>query len=445
MTIDVRYARVGEQHVAYALKGSGPMNLVLAPPVVSNVEIAWENPLYQHFVERLGAFASVALFDKRGTGLSDPIIGTGVPTLEQRMDDILAVMDALGWEKAALLGYAEGGPLCTLFAASYPDRVSSLILVNAAARLLKDKDYPWGWGPTTPMHEAARLWGIANPDFMERFAPGMHTHPDWEGFVRREARERRFGASPGMFVALQRVAMEIDVRDILPAVRCPTLVMHRKDNLIVDVGNGRYLAEQIPESKYIELPGADHYPMYDDADTVLDHVEEFMTGHLPTTVLNRILATILFTDIVGSTARAASIGDHAWKGLLGQHHELVRRELDHFRGREVDTAGDGFFATFDGPARAVKCALSIRDAVRTIGLEIRAGLHTGECEIMGSAVGGLAVHIGARVASQAGASEVLVSSTVKDLVAGSGIAFDDRGLHEFKGVPDWWHIFAVAD
>jgi hypothetical protein len=192
--------------------------------------------------------------------------------------------------------------------------VSSLILINAAARLLKDEDYPWGWGSTTPMHEAARLWGSANPAFMERFAPGMETHPDWEGFVRREARERRFGASPGMFVALQRVAMEIDVRDILPAVRCPTLVMHRKDNLIVDVGNGRYLAEHIPESKYIELPGADHYPMYDDADTVLDHVEEFMTGHLPTPVLNRILATILFTDIVGSTARAASIGDHAWKG-----------------------------------------------------------------------------------------------------------------------------------
>jgi class 3 adenylate cyclase len=239
--------------------------------------------------------------------------------------------------------------------------------------------------------------------------------------------------------------MEIDVRDILPAVRCPTLVMHRKDNLIVDVGNGRYLAEHIPESKYIELPGADHYPMYDDADTVLDHVEEFMTGHLPTPVLNRILATILFTDIVGSTARAASIGDHAWKSLLAQHHEIVRRELDHFRGHEVDTAGDGFFATFDGPARGVKCAMAIRDAIRSVGLEIRAGLHTGECEITGMSMGGLAVHIGARVASYAGASEVLVSSTVKDLVAGSGIAFEDRGLHEFKGVPDWWHIFAVTD
>jgi class 3 adenylate cyclase len=295
------------------------------------------------------------------------------------------------------------------------------------------------------MHEAARLWGIANPEFMERFAPGMHERPDWEGFVWKEARERRFGASPGMFVALQRVAMEIDVRDILPTVRCPTLVMHRKDNLIVEVGNGRYLAENIPESKYIELPGADHYPWYDDADTVLDHIEEFMTGHLPTPVLNRILATILFTDIVGSTARAASIGDHAWKGLLAQHHAIVRRELEHFRGREVDTAGDGFFATFDGPARGVKCAMAIRDSIRTIGLEIRAGLHTGECEITGPNVGGLAVHIGARVASNAGASEVLVSSTVKDLVAGSGIAFEDRGLHEFKGVPDWWHIFAVAD
>jgi class 3 adenylate cyclase len=247
-----------------------------------------------------------------------------------------------------------------------------------------------------------------------------------------------------MFIALQRVAMEIDVRDILPAVRCPTLVMHRKDNMIVDVGNGRYLGEHIPEAKYIELPGADHYPWYDDSQTVLDHIEEFMTGHQPTPEFDRILATILFTDIVGSTARAASIGDRAWKGLLNQHHAIVRRELEHFRGREVDTAGDGFFATFDGPARAVKCAMAIRDAIKTVGLEIRAGLHTGECELMGTSVGGLAVHIGARVASHAGASEVLVSSTVKDLVAGSGIAFEDRGLHEFKGVPDWWHIFAVS-
>jgi class 3 adenylate cyclase len=445
MTIDIRYARVGEQYVAYALSGSGPVNLVLAPPVVSNIEVEQDDPYYRRFVERLGSFASVAVFDKRGTGLSDPIIGTGVSTLEQRMDDILAVMDALRWEQVALLGYAEGGSLCMLFAASYPERVSSLILVNAAARLLKADDYPWGWEPaTTPMHEAAAKWGRVDYPFLERFSPGMRTHPDWDEFVRHHARWQRFGASPGIFLALQRVAMEIDVRGILPAVRCPTLIMHRRDNRIVEVGNGRYLADHIPDSKYIELPGADHYPWHDDADTVLDNVHEFITGHQPAPELDRVLATILFTDIVGSTARAASMGDHAWKDLLNQHHTIVRRELARFRGREIDTAGDGFFATFDGPARAVKCALSIRDAVRTIGLEIRAGLHTGECEIMGSNIGGLAVHIGARVASRAEPSEVLVSSTVRDLVAGSGITFADRGVHELKGVPEEWHIFAVT-
>jgi pimeloyl-ACP methyl ester carboxylesterase len=445
MTIDIRYARVGEQYVAFTLAGSGPVNLILVPPVVSNIELEWDDPNYRRFVERLGSFASVAAFDKRGTGLSDPIIGTGVSTLEQRMDDILAVMDALRWQQVALLGYAEGGSLCMLFAASYPERVSSIILVNAAARLLKADDYPWGWEPsTTPMHEAALNWGKVDYPFMERFSPGMRSHADRDEFVRLHARWQRFGASPGIFMALQRVAMEIDVRNILPSVRCPTLIMHRKDNRIVEVGNGRFLADQIPDSKYIELPGADHYPWHDDAATVLDHVHEFITGHQATPELDRVLATILFTDIVGSTARAASMGDHAWKDLLDQHHTIVRRELARFRGREIDTAGDGFFATFDGPARAVKCALSIRDAVRSVGLEIRAVLHTGECEIMGSNIGGLAVHIGARVAARAGYGEVFVSSTVKDLVAGSGITFADRGVHELKGVPEEWHIFSVT-
>jgi pimeloyl-ACP methyl ester carboxylesterase/class 3 adenylate cyclase len=444
MAIDIRYARVGEQYVAYALTGSGSTNLIVAPPITSNIEIQWDDPHYRHFIERLGSFASVAIFDKRGTGLSGPIVGTGVPTLEQRMDDVLAVMDALRWEEAALLGYAEGGSLCILFAASYPDRVTSLTLINSTPRLIKTDDYPWGWEPTTtPMHEAAANWGRPDFQFFERFAPGMRSHPDWVEYVQMQAREQRFGASPGIFTLLQTVAMDIDVRSVLPAVRCPTLIMHRKGNKIVDVGNSRYLAEKMPEAKYIELDGADHYPWFHDSDTILDHIHEFITGHQPSPELDRVLATILFTDIVGSTARAAEIGDHRWKPLLEQHHSIVRKELTHFRGREIDTAGDGFFATFDGPARGVRCALSIRDAVRQVGLEIRAGLHTGECEIMGPNVGGLAVHIGARVAARAGASEVLVSSTVKDLVAGSGITFEDRGLHQLKGVPDEWHIFAA--
>jgi pimeloyl-ACP methyl ester carboxylesterase len=444
MTLDIRYARVGDQYVAYALVGSGPINVVLAPPITSNIELQWEDAYYRRFLERLGAVASVAIFDKRGTGLSGPVPNTGVPTLEQRMDDINAVMDALHWDNAALFGYAEGGSLCVLYAASFPERVRSLILCNAAARLMRADDYPWGWIPdASPMHDAAPGWGQPDFSFYERFAPGMRTHPDWEQFVIGQAREQRHSASPDIFLALQRVATEIDVRGVLPAVRCATLILHRADNRILDVRNGRYLADNIADAKYIELPGADHYPWFDDQDTIIEQVQEFLTGHQPAPELDRVLATILFTDIVGSTARAAEIGDHSWRDLLGRHHAIVRKELARFRGREVDTAGDGFFATFDGPARGVRCAMAIRDEIRTIGLEIRAGLHTGECEIMGSNVGGLAVHIGARVAARADASEVLVSSTVKDLVAGSGITFEDRGVHQLKGVPDEWHIFAA--
>ena len=444
MSIDIRYARVGEQHVAYAVVGSGPLNLVVAPPITSNIEIQWDDPYYRRFLERLGTSTTVAIFDKRGTGLSGPILNTGVPTLEQRMDDINAVMDALHWDNASLFGYAEGGSLCTLYAASFPERVRSLILCNAAARLMRADDYPWGWIPeASPMHEAAPGWGKPDFRFYERFAPGMRSHPDWEDFVKSQAREQRHGASPDMFLALQRVATEIDVRDVLPSIQCATLVMHRKDNDILDVRNGRYLAENIPDARYVELPGADHYPWFDDQDTILDQIHEFLTGHQPVPELDRVLATIMFTDIVGSTARAAEIGDHQWKDLLAQHHAIVRKELSRFRGREIDTAGDGFFATFDGPARGVRCAMSIRDSIRSVGLEIRAGLHTGECEIMGTSVGGLAVHIGARVAARADASEVLVSSTVKDLVAGSGISFEDRGTHQLKGVPDEWRIFAA--
>jgi pimeloyl-ACP methyl ester carboxylesterase len=445
----VMYARVGEQHVAYQQFGHGEVRLIVAPPVISNLEINWEDPRYARFLERLGSFARVVLFDKRATGLSDPIPRPpGVPALEERMDDITAVMDAVGWEDAALFGYAEGGPLCILYAATHPERVTSLILANAAARLIRAPDYEWGWEPTnTPMAESSSTWGsteVVEP-FLHKFAPGLVGAPDWKDFVRFHARWQRLGASPGIFAAMQRVAAEIDVRDVLPAVRCNALVLHRAENQILDVRHGRYLAEHLPSARYRELPGADHYPFLSDADAILNEVQEFLTGAPAEVEHDRVLATMLFTDIVGSTKTAATLGDAGWKQLLAQHNDVVRRELARYRGREVTTTGDGFLATFDGPARGVKAAVGIRDSLRDIGVEVRAGLHTGECELIGDNIGGVAVHIGARVGALAGAGEILVSSTVKDLVAGSGIAFEDRGTHELKGVPDSWRIYAVAN
>jgi class 3 adenylate cyclase len=443
----VRYARVGEQHVAYQAFGSGSLNLVLAPPVISNVETQWMDARFAAFAERLASFANVAVFDKRGTGLSDPIIGTGVPTLEERMDDIRAVMAALEWNEAALFGYAEGGPLCVLFAATFPERTTSLVLCNTAARLMRADDYPWAWVlAQTPMDEAAAHWGDeeALEPFFATFAPGLAGEPDWPAVVQNLARGLRSGASPMIYAQLQRVAREIDVRGVLPSVRCPVLVLHRADDRILDVQHGRYLAEHIQDARYRELAGADHYPYMSDAESILDEVQEFLTGVRPAPEVDRVLCTLLFTDIVGSTQRAAAIGDHAWKEVLAQHHAVVRSQLERYRGKEIDTTGDGFLATFDGPARAVRCAIAIREAVRTIGLRIRAGVHTGECEFMGDNIGGLAVHIGARVGALASENEILVSSTVKDLVAGSGLSFEDRGTHAPRGVPEPWRIFAVS-
>ena len=444
----VMYARAGDQHVAYCEFGRGEIRLVLAPPVISNLEIQWEDPRFVRFAERLGSFARVLMFDKRGTGLSDPIIGgMGVPTLDERMDDILAVMGAAGWEDAVLFGYAEGGALCVLFAATHPDRVSSLILCNAAARLIRAPDYGWGWEVVeNPMGESAPVWGQgdAQAPLVRKLVPGLVDAPDWHDIIEFHGRWQRQSASPGIFATLQQIAREIDVRGVLPSVRCRTLVFHRKDNQILDVRHGRYLAEHIPNAVYRELPGGDHYPFNTDAETILNEVHEFLTGAPPEIEYDRVLATMLFTDIVGSTERASGLGDAAWKRLLELHNEVVRRQLVRFRGREVTTTGDGFLATFDGPARGVKAAVEIRDSLRDIGVEVRAGLHTGECELIGDNIGGVAVHIGARVGALAGAGEILVSSTVKDLVAGSGIAFEDRGVHELKGVPDSWRIYAVA-
>jgi class 3 adenylate cyclase len=360
-----------------------------------------------------------------------------MPSLEVRMDDVRAVMDAVQSERAALFGYSEGGTMCALFAATYPTRTTALIMCGSYARRTSAADYPWGLSEEQ-LHafidEAEREWG--GPVGIDVRIPSM-AHD--EIFRQWWARNLRMSASPAAAATLARMNGEIDVRHVLPAIRVPTLILHSVNDQTVNIGAGRYLAERIPGAKLVELQGVDHAPWLSDAAVVVDHIEEFVTGARHSPEVDRVLATVLFTDIVGATESATKLGDRRWHDLLDSHHALVRRELARFRGREIDTAGDGFFATFDGPARAVRCACAISDAVRTLGIEIRAGLHTGECEVMGDKVGGIAVHIGARIAAHAAAGEVLV----KDLVAGSGLSFRDRGTRSLKGVPGDWRLFAV--
>lgn len=439
MTPETRYAKSGEVNIAYQVVGDGPRDLVLVPGWVSNIEVLWEEPALARFLRRLASFSRLILFDKRGTGLSDRV--ADMPTLEIRMDDVRAVMDAVDSERAALLGYSEGGPMCALFAATYPARTSALIMGGSYARRTWAPDYPWA--PTPEEHQSflekcQREWG--GPVGLEIRAPSVARD---ERFRQWWARYLRMSASPGANLALLRMNAEIDIRHVLPAIRVPTLVLHSVGDPGIDVRGGRYLGEKIPGAKYVELPGNDHLPWLSDAEAILDEVEEFLTGVRHGAEPDRVLATVLFTDIVRATERAAALGDRRWRDLLDSHHALVRRELARFRGREVDTTGDGFLATFDGPARAIRCACAVSEGARELDLEIRAGLHTGECELIGDKVGGIAVHIGARVAASASPGEVLVSSTVKDLVAGSGLRFVDRGVHALKGVPGEWRLFAV--
>jgi pimeloyl-ACP methyl ester carboxylesterase len=439
MIPETRYAKSGDINIAYQVVGDGPRDLVLVPGWVSNIEVFWEESGLARFLRRLASFSRLILFDKRGTGLSDRV--ADMPTLETRMDDVRAVMDAVGSERAALLGYSEGGVMCALFAATYPARTSALIMIGGYARRSWTPDYPWA--PKPEEHQAfldkcQKEWG--GPVGLEIRAPSV-AHD--ERFRQWWARLLRMGASPGASLALLRMNAEVDIRHVLPTIRVPTLVLHSVGDQALDVGGGRYLAERIPGAKYIELPGSDHLPWLSDADSILGEVEEFLTGVRHGPEPDRVLATVMFTDIVGATERAAALGDRRWRDLLDSHHALVRRELARFRGHEVDTAGDGFLATFDGPARAIRCACAISGGAPQLGLEIRAGLHTGECELIGDKVGGIAVHIGARVAASASPGEVLVSSTVKDLVAGSGLRFADRGVHTLKGVPGEWRLFAV--
>jgi class 3 adenylate cyclase len=437
---ETRYAKSGRAHIAYQVLGDAGIDLVLLGGFFSHVEAQWEEPSYARFLERLASFTRLVMLDQRGTGLSDRV--GRLPTLEQQMDDVLSVMEAVGSQRAALFGVAQGGPLGILIAAAHPTRTSALLLWASYARLLEDHDYPWGRDETSYrrlMHTLESSWGSGG--YLDRLAPSVAEDP---GFRRWWARFERHIHSPGSLLAFLRLQAGVDVRAILHSVRTPTLVLQRMGDVYRDPGNSRYLAEMIPGAAYVELPGRDHLPFVGDQDAVLDEIQEFLTGNRRGPTPDRVLATVLFTDLVGSTERAAHIGDQAWRDLLERHNILIRKELGRFRGREIDATGDGFLATFDGPARAVRCAQAICSEVRGLGLEVRAGVHTGEIELVGDDVRGLAVHIGARIIGLAGPGEILASAMVKDLVFGSGIEFEDRGTHVLKGVPGEWRLFEVS-
>lgn len=435
MQPDTRYAKSGDVHIAYQVFGEGPLNVVFAPPAFTNVEHWWDEPDVSRWLLRLASYARVVMFDKRGTGLSDPV--ADFPGLDQRMDDLRAVMDASGMDQAALLGISEGSTISALFAATYPDRCRALVLYGGFARFTS-------WFPTQEALEeffgyVEQAWGSG--DSVGKFAPSRANDPAFKSWW---AKTERLGASPAAASAYMRMNSQIDISNIVSTIRVPTLVIHRRDDKTINVEGGRFFAEHIPGARYIELAGTDHIPFVgDNADEISDAIEEFLTGSRPPVAVDRVLATVLFTDIVGSTEKAAALGDHRWRHLLNNHHTTIRRALSRFRGHEIKTTGDGVLATFDGPARGVRCACAIADEIRPLGIEVRAGLHTGECELIGDDVGGIAVHIGARVAAIANAGEVLVSSTVKDLVAGSGLRFGDRGSHSLKGIPGEWRIFAL--
>ena len=441
MVPETRYARLGDLHLAYQVIGEGPPDILLLDQWFGHVDAQWDVPPVAELRERLAAFGRLIMFDKRGTGLSDPIPTSSLPTLEEFMEDIPAVMDTVGSERAAMIANIGGGILAMPFAAAHPERVSSLILVDCFARFLEAPDFPIG----APYEALTPALDLAEDDtgrgvMIDVFAPSVAND---ERIRRAWARYERSAATPGSTKAIVRLIYESDVRDVLPAIRVPTLVVHRAEASGFGVEHGRYLAARIPGAKYVELPGADNLIWAGDQDAVVAEIQDFVTGIRPAPDPRRVLATVLFTDIVGSTQLAAELGDSRWQGVLADHNRVVRRQIDRFGGHEVRVVGDGFLATFDGPARAVRCAIAIRDGVRDLGLEIRAGLHVGEIEVLPDDIAGLAVHIGARVSALAGPGEVLTSSTIRDLVVGSGLEFDERGSHKLKGVPGEWQLFAV--
>jgi class 3 adenylate cyclase len=428
-----QYAKSGDVHIAYQVFGEGAVDLVFVPGFVSHIENYWDEPNFARWLRSLGNFSRVIMFDKRGTGLSDQV--SELPGMDQRMDDVRAVMDAVGIERAAIFGISEGGSLSTLFAATHPERTQALIIYGGFAQFSS-------WFPTQEALESLiqyidKNWGSG--ESMPMFAPtkeGDLAFQQWWG------KFERLGASPAAAITLMRMNNQIDITEILPSINVPTLVIHRKDDVTVNVEGGRLLAERIPEAKYVELSGADHLPFVgENSDRILDEMEHFLTGKTSTPSVERMLATVVFTDIVGSTARAHTLGDRAWGDLQDLHDKAVRKELARFRGNEVKWTGDGFLAAFDRPARAIQCALTIVSTVRALGIEVRAGIHTGEVDFVKNDIRGIAVHIASRVADLANGGDVVVSRTVKDLVAGSGISFQDYGTHELKGVPDQWTLF----
>ena len=443
---ETQYAKSGDVNIAYQVTGEGPFDLVFVPGYVTHLELHWSIGAFVPFLEGLSSFCRLIRFDKRGTGMSDRV--SGAPTLEARMDDVRAVMDAVGSERAAFYGLSEGAAMSILFAATHPERTAALVVRSGFPRRMWAADYPWGRTEEEYAREVERELRVFGPREQAKEPIrklGRFTEEEADAFLNMI----RFGSSPGALEALHRMNKEIDIRHVLAAVRIPTLIMHGSDDEVVPVEVARYMASRIPTARLVEIPGVGHLAFGGGpADRIRVELETFVkdvweSGAWEEAEPDRVLATVLFTDIVDSTAKAAELGDRAWRELLERHHELIRRQLVRFRGAELDVAGDGFFARFDGPARAVRCASSITEAVRELGLEIRAGLHTGECELMESKVGGIAVHIGARVAKEAQPGEVLVSSTVKDLVAGAGLRFRDRGVVQLKGVPDEWRLYAL--
>jgi pimeloyl-ACP methyl ester carboxylesterase/class 3 adenylate cyclase len=441
MSRQTRYARVGEISIAYQVVGNGPVDLIYVPSWISNVEENWQEPNYARFLERLASFSRLILFDKRGTGLSDRVVET--PTLEQRMEDVRAVMDAVGSERAVLFGSTEGGPMCALFAATYPERTSALVMYGAYAKRIQSPDYPWA--PTMEARERfyeqiTAEWG--GPAVLDHLAPSGQDDRRfcewWAGYLRRSA-------SPQAALALTRMNSEIDVRRILPLIRVPTLVVHRSGDRLCSVEGGRFLAQEIPGARFVELPGIDHLPFVGNVDSLADAIQEFLTGKPPVVVSDRVLTTILVIDMIDSTGQAIGLGDERWRALLDSYRSTVRRELRRFQGVERNTSGDGFIATFDGPGRAIQCAQAIVANVRMLGVEIRTGLHTGECAISGDELDGIAVHIAARVITHAAAGEIVVTRTVRDLVAGANITLVSRGRRMLKGIPGMWQLYTVAN
>jgi class 3 adenylate cyclase len=436
---ELRYARSGDVRIAYQVLGEGPRDIAYATSIFSNIEVAWENPAIARFLERLASFSRLILFDKRGVGMSDP--WDGDVTVEHRIDDLRAVLDATGSEQTVAFGSSEGAATCAVFAATYPERVSGLIMFSPFAVAIQDEECPWAWAPQAfdffdvSIDEA---WGTgAGLELVNPSLVGDDEARQWYG------RYWRLSASPARARALMRLNRTLDIRPVLPTISVPTLVLHRVDETWINVGYGRYAAAKIPDAKLVELPGQDHEPWVGDADAVLTEIREFVTGVRESTAPERVLATVLFTDLCDSTRLATELGDRRWRALLDRHDTAVAHELERFRGRLVKSTGDGLLATFDGPARAIRCAMAICDSLRDLGLEVRCGLHTGEVELRGADIGGIGVHIGARVAANAAPGEVLVSRTVVDLVTGSGIEFEDRGIHSLKGITGEWQLLAV--